>query len=530
MNNQDITELLYRIKENIKIVEGGDVRESLLDEVRSDFLDMLDLIKLFLISERDSYYGYFLMNMQFRADFFSTSIAGIKLNEFPPVFVAKPLLLCKFKLKEIIFCVCHEIDHVVLNHPAEMVKANPEGDQDTFYRFNLAADASVNDRINHEIKTEKHLFMSQPDGVITSKVFAKMFSLGKILPMESYAYYYEFIKNNKKDQQDDSASMNGQQSMMDQQNQKDGTESGSSGSDNKKDQQDDSTSMNGQQSIMDHQNQKDGTDSGSSGSEEKEGKGQGKGAGSSEEGEGQIVTAKNCGGKITDHNWEAGNDAEDAAAAVREFVNASFDIMNEESRGLMPGYFLSQVELINKPPVLSWEAILKKYVGTVSANKRKTRMRLNRRQPERFDLSGRMDEKVLKIVVAIDTSGSMSDHMIGQVMNEIFGILAKRKHDVTVIECDAEIQRVYKVKSPAEVKKKVAGRGGTSFTPVIEYVNDNKYFRDALLIYFTDGYGESSIPKPKTYRNLWVILNGASHLSVNEPYGVVLSLYGDNNG
>ena len=455
---------------------------------------MLDLIKLFLISERDSYYGYFLMNMQFRADFFSTSIAGIKLNEFPPVFVANPLLLCKFKLKEIIFCVCHEIDHVVLNHPAEMVKANPEGDQDTFYRFNLAADASVNDRINHEIKTEKHLFMSQPDGVITSKVFAKMFSLGNILPMESYAYYYEFIKNNKKDQQGDSASMNGQQSMMDQ------------------------------------QNQKDGTDSGSSDSAEKEENGQGKGAGSPEDEEGQIVTAKNCSGKITDHNWEAGNDTEDAAAAVREFVNASFDIMNEESRGLMPGYFLSQVELINKPPVLSWEAILKKYVGTVSANKRKTRMRLNRRQPERFDLSGRMDEKVLKIVVAIDTSGSMSDHMIGQVMNEIFGILAKRKHDVTVIECDAEIQRVYKVKSPAEVQKKVAGRGGTSFTPVIEYVNDNKYFRDALLIYFTDGYGESRIPKPRTYRNLWVILNGASHLSVKEPYGVVLSLYGDNNG
>ena len=494
MNNQDITELLYRIKENIKIIESGAVRESLLDEVRSDFLDMLDLIKLFLISERDSYYGYFLMNMQFRADFFSTSIAGIKLNEFPPVFVANPLLLCKFKLKEIIFCVCHEIDHVVLNHPAEMVKANPEGDQDTFYRFNLAADASVNDRINHEIKTEKHLFMSQPDGVITSKVFAKMFSLGNILPMESYAYYYEFIKNNKKDQQDDSASMNGQQSMMDQ------------------------------------QNQKDGTGSGSSGSEEKEEKGQGKGSASSEEEERQIVTAKNCSGKITDHNWEAGNDAEDAAAAVREFVNASFDIMNEESRGLMPGYFLSQVELINKPPVLSWEAILKKYVGTVSAKKRKTRMRLNRRQPERFDLSGRMDEKVLKIVVAIDTSGSRSDHMIGQVMNEIFGILAKRKHDVTVIECDAEIQRVYKVKSPAEVKKKVAGRGGTSFTPVIEYVNDTKYFRDALLIYFTDGYGESRIPKPRTYRNLWVILNGASHFSVKEPYGVVLSLYGDNNG
>ena len=130
MNNNDITALLYRIKENIKAIENGDLREPILDEVRSDFLDLLELIKLFLISERDSYYGYFLMNMQFRVSFQSNCIAGIKLNEFPPVFESNPLLLCKFTLKEIIYVVCHEIDHVVLNHPAEMVKANPEGDPD----------------------------------------------------------------------------------------------------------------------------------------------------------------------------------------------------------------------------------------------------------------------------------------------------------------------------------------------------------------------------------------------------------------
>ena len=85
------------------------------------------------------------------------------------------------------------------------------------------------------------------------------------------------------------------------------------------------------------------------------------------------------------------------------------------------------------------QAILKKYIGTISANKKSTRTRLNRRQPERFDLSGSVDDKVLKIVVAIDTSGSMSDQMISQIFNEIFAILAKRKHDISVIECDATV-------------------------------------------------------------------------------------------
>jgi predicted metal-dependent peptidase len=490
--SDNITELLYRIKENIKAIEGGDTEESLLDEVRSDFLGLIELIKLFLISERDSYYGYFLMNMQFRVNFFSNGIAGIKLNEFPPVFEANPLLLCKFTLKEIIYIVCHEIDHVVLNHPAEMVKANPDENPETFYEFNLAADAAVNDRLNHEIIEEKHSFMSEPDGIITSDVLSRMFKLGKICPMENYAYYFKLITGKNKQnppQSGSGAAKNGGESMMQRQNQKDGTLSAGG----------ESGEQYGNQSA-------DGDSS------------------DGQDNSGQIVTAANCKGKISDHDWKAGNDAEDAAAAVKELVNASVGMMNDESRGMMPGYFMSAVENINKPPVLSWQAILKKYVGTITASKKKTRTRLNRRQPERYDLSGAMDDKVLKIVVAIDTSGSVNDHMIGQIFNEIFAILAKRKHDITVIECDAQVQRVYKAKTPADIKKKVAGRGGTWFTPVIDYVNSDKYFRDALLIYFTDGYGETEIPKPRTYRNIWVVFGNAKHLSVKEPYGIVLTL------
>ena len=178
---------------------------------------------------------------------------------------------------------------------------------------------------------------------------------------------------------------------------------------------------------------------------------------------------------------------------------------------------------MNEPPRLCWQGILKKYVGTIAADKRKTRMRLNRRQPERFDLSGQQDEKVLKIVAAIDTSGSVSDRDVAYILNEITAILARRRHVLTVIECDSEVQRVYQVKTPADIKKNVAGRGGTAFTPVIEYVNKDRFFRDALLIYFTDGYGEWAIPRPKTYRNLWVVLGDPRNLSVKEPYGAVVA-------
>ncbi len=45
---------------------------------------------------------------------------------------------------------------------------------------------------------------------------------------------------------------------------------------------------------------------------------------------------------------------------------------------------------------------------------------------------------------------------------------------------------------------------------------------DAILIYFTDGMGERAIPRPLTYRNMWVLHDENCELSVSNPYGEVL--------
>ncbi len=484
MKGSDIASLLDSIKKCIKRVENGDHTDALLSQIRNEFLDVLELLKLFLISERDSYYGYFVMNLQFEVDFCTSILAGIKLDTFPPVFASNPLLLCKLNLKEIIYIFCHEIDHIVLNHPAEMLKANPQKDPEVFNQFNLAADASVNDRINHE-KQQFHIdFVSEPEGVITSAVLKKMLGLTQIRPLESYAYYFQLIIN-KQNKQTQKLLTQPQMMMAALDAQKEGMISPG-----------EPDTLPGD--VADSGDQK-------------------------QPGEQPVITSRNC-GKPQDHQWNAGQDAEEATAHVREFVNSAVSMMNDESRGLMPGFFMSQVARINAPPVLSWQTILKKYVGTLSASKVKTRMRLNRRQPLRFDISGTTTEKILKIVVAIDTSGSVNDRQVAEIFNEILAILAKRKHEITVIECDARVQRVYRVKTAADIKTKVMGRGGTRFTPVIEYINQDKYFRDALLIYFTDGFGEADIPRPRTYRNLWVVLGNKENLSLREPHGTSITL------
>ena len=58
MTDRGITQCLYEIKENIRLVEDGCREAAVLDSIEQDFYELLELIKLFLISERDSYYGF----------------------------------------------------------------------------------------------------------------------------------------------------------------------------------------------------------------------------------------------------------------------------------------------------------------------------------------------------------------------------------------------------------------------------------------------------------------------------------------
>jgi predicted metal-dependent peptidase len=161
-------------------------------------------------------------------------------------------------------------------------------------------------------------------------------------------------------------------------------------------------------------------------------------------------------------------------------------------------------------------------------------MRLNRRQPYRSDLRGSFPDRIVEIVCVFDTSGSMSKEDLTACMNEVFNITKSFNTIITVIECDTRINNIYTVKKSADIRTEMKGRGGTYFTPAIEYINGDSEFcgrsvpkgryRNALMVYFTDGYGEREIPKPLTHRNLWVIMNDEKNLSVREPYGKVVSI------
>ncbi len=192
-------------------------------------------------------------------------------------------------------------------------------------------------------------------------------------------------------------------------------------------------------------------------------------------------------------------------------------------KGEMPTYLGNMLaELQNTQGELPWQLYLDKLMGRLESQKKKTMTRRNRRQPERLDLRGHLRGHSVEIAIAIDISGSMSNEEFKQAMKEVFQIVKRYKHAVTIIECDQEIRRVYKVQSIKDLKDRFASQGGTLFSPVFSYLNREKV---DLLIYFTDGAGEKCLQTvPRQYKVLWVLSGRSQQLSLEKPYGMIKKL------
>lgn len=216
--------------------------------------------------------------------------------------------------------------------------------------------------------------------------------------------------------------------------------------------------------------------------------------------------------------WQESDEVDEKT--LKEFAEK---VISASQKGTIPSQVESLIaNLKNSQGEIPWNIMLKKLMGTVESNKKKTITRRNRRQPNRLDLRGEIRNHKAEITVAIDISGSISNEEFKQAIKEVLSIVKNYNHEITIIECDKEIKRVYKAKSMSDVKERMAAGGSTKFTPVFEYANNN---RCNLLIYFTDGKGEKKLEVvPRGYKTLWIISGRGDKLSLDEAYGPVKKL------
>lgn len=171
----------------------------------------------------------------------------------------------------------------------------------------------------------------------------------------------------------------------------------------------------------------------------------------------------------------------------------------EKSRGTIPGEFQGIIERLRhvEPPKFDWRSYVRRFAG--GSNEIFTK-KLRRKENRRFDENPGLKIKNKRhLLVAIDTSGSVSDKEVKEFLNEIHHI-HKTGSEVTVLQCDTTIRSIEKFKPNQDIV--LHGRGGTDFDPVLEYYNENtrKY---TCMFYLTDGECSTSV-KPRG-KMLWVI-------------------------
>lgn len=171
-----------------------------------------------------------------------------------------------------------------------------------------------------------------------------------------------------------------------------------------------------------------------------------------------------------------------------------------DKRGNIPGE-IERSFSAGKPKV-DWKRLLRIYVSSALTKDEYSLARPNKRWlGHGFIVPGFHGEQVPLIIIALDTSGSMSNEMISNAANEVRKI-AEEAADIRLVVCDQKVQEVITLEGLDDwIKKgKAKGGGGTSHIPVFDYIKHQKLVPD-LFIGLTDLFSEF----PKTRPNFPVL-------------------------
>ncbi len=192
-------------------------------------------------------------------------------------------------------------------------------------------------------------------------------------------------------------------------------------------------------------------------------------------------------------------------AMINEAIINTMQRTRNKQRGTLPGdlqQYLDQL-LENLKPNVNWRRVLRLFAATSSRTYLKTTIQ---KISKRFGTSpGIKIKHRQKLLVAIDTSGSVSDEELKEFFGEMYHIW-RNGAEIRVIECDTQINNVYDYKG--KQPETVSGRGGTDFNPPFEYANGE--YKPNAMVYFTDGHA----PAPNILARipvLWLVsANGIS--------------------
>jgi predicted metal-dependent peptidase len=187
-------------------------------------------------------------------------------------------------------------------------------------------------------------------------------------------------------------------------------------------------------------------------------------------------------------------------------------IAGEEKAGLIPDEILRRIEeLLN--PKLPWQVILHKFLDR-RVKEEYSWARRNRKFPDSIYLPSLHSYGLGNLTFAIDTSGSIEDKELKEMLSEIKGIQQVfNPEKMTIIDCDSQIHQIHEIDQSTNILDlKFSGGGGTKFQPVLDYVSEHP---TQALIYFTDLHGETDL-NTVDYPVIWVCTSEHAPSNIGE--------------
>ncbi len=155
-------------------------------------------------------------------------------------------------------------------------------------------------------------------------------------------------------------------------------------------------------------------------------------------------------------------------------------------------------------PQLPWRMLLARYM-TASSRDDYSYMRPSRREGDAIFPSLRSTQT--DILVVLDTSGSIKPAEMQEFVSEIDAIKGQVRARITLHACDAALCSegpwVFEPWEAFELPENLRGGGGTRFTPVFQWAEEQGESPD-LLVYFTDAEGEFPAMEPR-FPVIWLV-------------------------
>jgi predicted metal-dependent peptidase len=241
-------------------------------------------------------------------------------------------------------------------------------------------------------------------------------------------------------------------------------------------------------------------------------------------------------GVIDGHSKWSGNlkDVSDLSSLARKVDNYTTGVIREaaktfqKERGSLPGYISDLIQEALKPPKAPYYQIIRRLIRATRFSKfKRSHTKINRKRAYLFALEedglpklspfpGRTRDFTFKIVVLIDTSGSMGPEEILEGLSGIKNIIENDRHCQTIVlEVDTVVNKEYKPKRIKDIDFKIKGRGGTTLGAGIDRARE---LNPDVCLAFTDGFTENinAYPRKKFPKKMiWVITPRGSVESLN---------------